>query len=474
MNQSLLSLKKFVKVGSCSAISLMLGCTSYAAPAKSSSQKVLATTQATNTANRYEEVKKKLAAFPSAAESDPAKLGIMQGTPPSDDKIISFVDLDAVQFPQMRYTFTNVREFLPTKNIASAKKDLHYFEQKLDTDNIDKLTFTPMYSRDVMTFKDSLPVNYTDSMLILHKGKIVYEKYFGVSNADTPHHLMSVTKTFAGTLGALLVKEGVIDENKQVQYYVPELKGSAWGDATVRQVLDMTVGLDFTEDYEDPQSDNSKYSISSMPFIPTKKGESVNHFYKYLQTVKKKGEHGQKFDYKTPNADVIAWVIARATGKDFNQVLSEKIWQPLGTQEAAYMLVDKAGTPFAGGGMSATSRDLARFGEMMRNNGYFNGKRILPASLVAEIKAGGDRHKFTYAGYDNLKGWSYKDMWWVSHNEDGAFTARGIHGQTIYVDPKAEMVLIRTASSPVPSNAVNDIFSLPAYQAVADYLKNKK
>ncbi len=110
---------------------------------------------------------------------------------------------------------------------------------------------------------------------------------------------------------------------------------------------------------------------------------------------------------------------------------------------------------------------------MIRNNGYFNNHQILPKKLVDEIKKGGNQKAFAKADYKLLKGWSYKDMWWVTNNEHQAFMARGVHGQAIYVDPKAEMVIVRFASNPVASNSANDPYSLPAYHAVAKYLLTK-
>jgi CubicO group peptidase (beta-lactamase class C family) len=134
------------------------------------------------------------------------------------------------------------------------------------------------------------------------------------------------------------------------------------------------------------------------------------------------------------------------------------------------MSVDSIGTPFAGGGLNTSLRDLARFGEMVRNEGRYNGIQILPAEVVADIRHGGDRAKFAKAGYSLLKGWSYRNMWWVTHNDHGAFMARGVHGQALYIDPKAEMVIARFASHPIAANAANDPTSLPAYEAVAKHL----
>ncbi len=134
------------------------------------------------------------------------------------------------------------------------------------------------------------------------------------------------------------------------------------------------------------------------------------------------------------------------------------------------MTVDGKGTPFAGGGLSAGLRDLGRIGLLMLNEGELNGERLFSSEVVANIREGGSRKAFAKAGYETLQGGSYRSMWWLFHNKHGAFAARGVYGQTIYVDPKADMVLVRFASYPTAKNAKIDPTSLPAYQAVAEYL----
>ncbi len=193
-------------------------------------------------------------------------------------------------------------------------------------------------------------------------------------------------------------------------------------------------------------------------------------YYEFLATVRPEGQHGEAFHYRTANADTLGWVLARVSGRNVAQLLSERIWSRLGAEQDAYMSVDSIGTPFAGGGLNTSLRDLARFGEMVRNEGRYNGIQILPAEVVADIRHGGDRAKFAKAGYSLLKGWSYRNMWWVTHNDHGAFMARGVHGQALYIDPKAEMVIARFASHPIAANAANDPTSLPAYEAVAKHL----
>ena len=137
------------------------------------------------------------------------------------------------------------------------------------------------------------------------------------------------------------------------------------------------------------------------------------------------------------------------------------------------MMIDSLGTPFSAGGLNLSLRDAARFGQTLLQQGSWQGEQVIPAAAVQSISEGGDPAKFAGAGYSTLPGGSYRSQWWALHNENGAYSARGIHGQAIYIDPAAEMVIARFATFPISFNAAIDPTSLPAYQAVADYLINK-
>ena len=409
----------------------------------------------------------------NARDSDPKKMGWMQGFPPPEDKVISAIDGSFFKFPALRYSVCHMRQFMPTNNVSAAQKKQYRFKVKLN-EGIDTLTFSPLKSDQRMTWETSLSKNYTDGIIILHKGKIVYEKYFGELKPNGLHAAMSVSKTFTGTLGALLVEEGLLDENKTGADYVPELKNSAFGDATIRQILDMTTGLKYSEDYSDPNAEIWAFSTAGNPFPKPESYSGPTNYYDYLVTVQKEGEHGDVFGYKTVNTDAMGWIVSKVTGKSIPELLSEKIWKPLGTHFDGYYQIDGAGLAFAGGGFSANMRDMAMFGEMIRNKGKFNKQQILPVGLIEDIMNGGSREAFNQSIYGaSLKNWSYRNMWWILHNEHGAFAARGVHGQTIYIDPKAEMVIVRFASHPEAKNSKIDPTSIPAYHAVAKYLLNK-
>jgi CubicO group peptidase (beta-lactamase class C family) len=280
---------------------------------------------------------------------------------------------------------------------------------------------------------------------------------------------MSVTKSFTGVLAGMLVAEGRLDPDAPVTAYVPELAPSAFGDATVAQLMDMTTGLKYTEIYTDRSSDVWALRRANG-MAPPEAGAAPTSLLEYLTTQQKQGEHGRVFAYKTVNTDVLAWIIRRVSGQSLSTQLSSRIWQPMGAEEDAYYTVDRLGIESGGGGLNTTVRDLARFGEVMRNRGHFNGRQIVPAGVIDDIAKGGDPRKFAPAGYATLPGWSYRNQWWVSHNAHGAYMARGVHGQSIYVDPRAEMVIARYASHPAAGNVNNDPVTLPAFAALAKAL----
>jgi CubicO group peptidase (beta-lactamase class C family) len=406
----------------------------------------------------------------TAAESDPALLGWMQGFPPPPDKLITQPDSNYFSFPKLRWTVCHLRELLPTEQVSRGIGAPVPLEYDLDETAIDALTFQPIGGDEEMTWRESLAANYTDGMLILHQGKVVYERYLGCLDEAGKHGAMSMTKSLTGLLAEILVAEGKLDDRALVSSIIPELGDSAFGNATVRQVMDMTTGLAYSEDYSDPNADIWNYSAAASPLPKASNYDGPDGYFEYLQTVRPEDAHGDAFHYKTINTDALGWIISRVSGKEVTELLSDRIWSRMGAEQDGYMTVDGKGTPFAGGGLSAGLRDLGRIGQLMLNQGEINGHRLFPSQVVANIRSGGSKQAFAKAGYKTLEGGSYRGMWWLFHNEHAAFAARGVHGQTIYVDPTANMVIVRLASFPTAKNAKIDPTSLPAYQAVAEYL----
>ncbi len=410
----------------------------------------------------------------SAADSDPEVLDWMEGFPPAPDRLITQPDSNYFSFPKLRWSVCHLRELLPTEQISrglGAPTPLGYLpadERQARQAAIDALTFFPTGSKQTMTWAESLAANYTDGILILHNGRVVYERYFGCLTEDGKHAAMSMTKSVTGLLAEIMVAEGDLDDTALVREIIPEIGDSAFASATVREVMDMTTGVRFSEDYSDPDADIWLYSAAASPLPKPADYAGPDGYWEYLQQVQPEGEHGAEFHYKTINSDMLGWIVSRVAQKPVTALASERLWRPMGAEQDAYQTVDGKGVPFAGGGLTAGLRDLGRLGLLVLNEGTLNGARLFPAEVVRKIRSGGDPAKFR--GFPTLPGASYTSQWWVLHNAHGAFAARGVHGQTIYIDPTAQMVLVRFASYPRAQNGYIDPTSLPAYQAVAEYL----
>ena len=407
----------------------------------------------------------------NARNSDPVARGLMMGFPPPPElRVGSEGEISGSSFPQTRWAFSHQRELKATVNVRRGAAPASILPRAL-RDDIDGVAFTTVEGEQT-TWAQSLEAMFTDGIVVLHRGAIVYETYRGALSAELPHIAFSMSKSFVGLLAAMLAHEGKIDPAAPVARYVPELEGSAFADASVQQVMDMTVGVKYSENYTDPEAEVRTYGIAAGYGKPPQGYDGPRSIVDFLRTLKKQGEHGEAFAYKTCNTEVLAWIVQRVTGKPMAQLISERIWQKIGAEEDANIIVDPAGMAACGGGMSIALRDLARFGEMMRKGGRFNGQQIAPEAVVADIAKGAEPAHFAKAGYHTLPGWSYRAQWWVSHNDLGAYTARGIHGQACWIAPKAELVIARFASHPVAANgnSVLDKVSLPAYAAVAAHL----
>jgi CubicO group peptidase (beta-lactamase class C family) len=409
--------------------------------------------------------------YPDGNASDPNRLGLMQGSPPPPAKRIRFEDDRYLHFPQIRWSLSHMRELIPTaavwrgagtpSNIGAAARDSEA--------RIDALAFDDLQGRR-HTWADSLAHTYTDGIIVLHRGMRVYERYFGALRPQRPHACFSITKSYAATLAATLIHERALDEGKTVSHYLPEMAETAYEDATLRQVLDMQIGVEYSEDYADAQAQIWDYSRAGGLRARRPDYAGPSNYYEYLVTLRKAGEHGKAFEYKTVNTEVLCWIMKRVTGTSLAEMLSDRIWSQIGCEEDGYLAVDSIGVEMGGGGLNACLRDLGRFGELMRCEGAWQGKQVIPAEVVADIRRGSDPAKFASAGYTLLPGYSYRNMWWVSHNPLGLFEGRGIHGQRLYIAPKAEMVIARFCSHPIATSAANDPVTLPAFAALGQLL----
>lgn len=403
----------------------------------------------------------------SATETDPRVNGVMRGSPPPEDKRVLLST--ALEFPNLRWSTNHWRELAPTKQVFRGAGPVA--ELPRNGRDLSRIRIKTLAGED-MSFAEALEATYIDGFVVLHKGSIVFEEYRGEGAPELPHVCFSVTKSMVGLLAADLLVRGLLDENAKVTRYVPELAGETFGDATVRNILDMTIAVRWSENYSDPAAEIRSYGVPSGLRERTPEYRGPTHLADYLpNAMHRNGEHGKVFLYVTPMSDVLAWIVARASGRSLPDLLSERVWGPMGAEQDAFFNVDSVGTAVAGTGFNCVLRDLARLGELLRCDGTLMGREVLDSQVCEALfrpASTGEKAAFAAGEFAQLNGWSYRNQWWMTNNAGGAIAARGIYGQALYIDPKAEVVIARFASMPTASNLANDHISLPLYQAIAD------
>jgi len=294
-----------------------------------------------------------------------------------------------------------------------------------------------------------LQASKTDAFLVLHKGRVVFERYFNGQQPSDRHIMFSVTKSLIGALGEHLVSSGILDPQALASAYVPELAGSAFADATVRQLFDMAVGIAYSEVYDDPASESSQYGYAcGFQPAPTDFDQYAS-LYQYVPSLQKRGEHGGFFHYVTATTEALAWVMERACGVSCAELL-ESVWSELGCERDGFFMADPWGRSVAGAGFSATLRDMARFGQLLLNRGQHNGQQLLARDAIERILGGAD--PAIYAANDDFSSWtpgaSYRSQWYVFNDESQAMMAGGIHGQYLFVDIPSQTVIVKQSSLP--------------------------
>ena len=405
----------------------------------------------------------------SAAETDPAVLGLMQGAPVPADKQVRWTDGSMWRFPQQRWAFSHMRELVPTVNIG--REGAVSVLPQAPRDDVDDVRLTTLDGQ-AMTWRESLAATYTDAILVMKDGVVEQERYFGATTPATQHILFSVTKSFVGTIAEMLIEEGKLNPEAKAADYVAELGGSGLGNATIREILDMRTGLAFSEDYVPGQTgltDVQRMSISTgwVPRLAEYAGPDGN--FAFSASLGKNAPHGGDFVYRTPNTTALQWIVERIEGQPLAAQIEARFWARMGMDHDAALGVDRLGTGFGGGGLMASLRDIARIGEMMRLGGRYNDQQIVAEAVVERIFAGGDPAAFVACQYTgNLDG-NYGSQWW--HRAGGQLMAMGVHGQGIYVDRGAGVVIARLGSHPVASNRGNAAVTTPAYDAIVAALQ---
>ena len=356
--------------------------------------------------------------------------------------------------PWNRWAFHHVSELVPVAVIPA---------DPARTRPLEPGAALPDRLPDGTGLEQTLRETETDGFLVLRGGKVAFEWYGNGLDADTPHIVFSISKSISAILTGILVGQGRLDPDAPVVSILPEVAGSAYADCTVRHVLDMTVSIVFDESYLDPDGAFARYR-QAMGWNPAADPAKTPGLHAFLTTLPRGDRpHGERFHYVSPNSDLLGWIIERAGGRRYPELLSQLIWQPMGAAHDAYVTIDRAGASRSAGGVCVTLRDLARFGEMLRQG----GAGIVPPAWIDDIRSNGDRAAWTRGDMSVLMPQGrYRSKWYMTGNDHGAWCGIGIHGQWLYIDPVSETVIAKMSSQALPVDDPTDVRLLRLFEQI--------
>ncbi len=352
--------------------------------------------------------------------------------------------------PFNKWGFQHVREIVASADIPNDPDD----SWRLPSANADLSTLAiddGMGGR--IGLNDFLARTQTDAFVVVHSGQVICEHYANGMGPATPHILMSVSKSMLGLLAGNLIAHGVIDPAAPAEHYVPELRGSAFQGATLRQLLDMRSALTFDENYLATGGPIVQYRKATN-WNPLSPGDVLTDQRAFLRTlVETSGQHGGAFNYVSPCTDLLGWIIERAAGQRYADLFSERIWRPLGAAYPCYITVDRLGAPRCAGGMCMTAMDLARVGQLLVGDGRLMKKQIVPNDWIDDIAAAGDPGAWRAGPFVQFfpgREMHYRAKWYVERDKNPILSGFGIHGQHLFVDRARKIVVVKFSSQALP------------------------
>ena len=298
---------------------------------------------------------------------------------------------------------------------------------------------TYFFEGEERNFQEDLDHFKTDGLIVLHNGDMLYENYWNGNSASSKHIAFSVSKSFLSALIGIAVGDGLIDSIEDpVTKYIPDFNGTGYEGVRIKDILQMSSGVKFNEDYADPKSDINIFGRAVA------RGSSFRDFSKTLEREKTPGTYHH---YVSIDTQVLGFLLAEVTGVSVQDYLYEKIWNKIGMEQGAYYITDNLGVEMALGGLNATLRDYAKFGQLYLNDGNWMGEQVVPAEWVkASYNTDGPHLK---PGEHDMSSspWGYGLQWWVPGFPDTDYTASGVYNQYIYIDPLTNVVVAKTSSN---------------------------
>jgi CubicO group peptidase (beta-lactamase class C family) len=392
----------------------------------------------------------------------------MSGVPPFPSQ--SLVTLANWQDPPFnRWAFQHIRELIPTARIPRGQGPVW----PLPRAERDVLGLRFRSGDAELSVAEMLAETYTDGFLVLHRGQIVAEHYFNGMAPDVPHLLMSVSKSVTSAVAGVLAGRGGLRVSAAVEEIVPQLRGTSLEGATVQDLLDMRAGTRFDESYDNPEADVRTYERVYL-WRPDNGDPRPADALGYFATLQNDGPHGGPFRYRSILTDVLAWVIERVAGVRLHELISRELWQPMGAEFDAEITVDAHGNPMADGGICATLRDLARFGQLYLQRGVADGRGVVPAAWVDDTIRGAPDGAQAFAaggqaGYP--PGAHYRNCWWVRQPDVAFYQASGINGQAVYVHVPSQTVVAKLSTWPTATSAAAAGSTAHAVLAISNALQ---
>ncbi len=385
----------------------------------------------------------------------------MSGPPPFGDGLVTLGNWQDP--PHNRWAFQHVRELVPTARIPRAPDASELGSAPAD---LGAVSFR-FHDRE-LSVDDMLQATYTDGFLVLHRGRIVDERYFNDMTTDRPHLMMSVSKSVVATVAGALAARGALDVSAPVTSVVAQLSGTSFDGATVQHLLDMRTGTRFDENYDNVDADVRTYE-RVYHWRPDDSRPRPADALSYFRTLVNDGEHGGPFRYRSILTDVLGWVLECAGGRRLHELISELIWAPMGAEYDAEITLDAHGNAMADGGMCATLRDLARFGAQ------YLSPPLVGDAWRADTTRGAPDGAVAFVSGDHPgpapPGAHYRNCWWVRDPVAPFLIAAGIYGQNIYVLPSDELVIAKFSTWPTPLSPSLEELTVTAVDALANALR---
>jgi CubicO group peptidase (beta-lactamase class C family) len=369
-------------------------------------------------------------------------LGLMVGSPPPRDKVVDFENWST--FPYLRWSFQHTREVVPTALVDRGDGPVW----QLPTKELDTESFRLEQTGRSWTLDELIDTTYVDGLMVVHDGAVVVERYANGMNRRTRHLLQSVSKSMTATLAGVLWDQGDLADETLVTDVISELNGTVWEGCTVAHLLDMRGGVTFDEsDYADEESESWR-GFRAVGWMPRHDDDPTPH--EYIARMSPQAAHGDEYEYRSILTDVLGWVIERVTGEPLAQSFARAVWQPMGAETDADLVLGPAGFALVDGGFCVTLGDLARYGLMHLHRGSANGRRVVSEAWVSRVVG----HNLALAAqFDSEREGMpdsayYRDKWWVIDPDRGARSGFGIHGQQVLVDDHTGTVVARMSSQP--------------------------